>query len=97
MKPCYICNNALVDDELSSDNDLAYYGCGNACKGNTIRLASGNRKPVRIEFDEWNKDHWSTVGIYYPKFCPECGRRLDEYKIIDRGSNYEKLAKENIL
>ena len=37
-----------------------------------------------------------TIGIYYPKFCPECGRPLDEYKIGEKGANYESKRNDYV-
>ena len=40
-------------------------------------------QPLCIEFDYWREDfkpsQYQLVGYYYPKFCPECGRKIDEY------------------
>ena len=89
-EPCHICNNALVDDELNHDNDFASHTIGYNCNGFRAMISSGWNKPVRIEFEQWcpNIKQWVPVGVYYPKYCPECGRELSEYKILDRGNNY---------
>lgn len=91
---CFMCNNALTDDFLDDENDLSYYGLGYADKGFCIRLVSGDRKPVRIIFEQWICNQWSTVGVYYPKFCPECGRKITEYEISRRGESFSVKSEE---
>ena len=90
---CRFCFNARVftpmeeDDylyPLTDDNDLSYHGIGSAgdmAEGYNIMIASGGGKSQRVQFDYWfdKGKRWITAAEYYPKFCPECGRRLDEY------------------
>lgn len=111
MNQCAFCFNAYVyakipkteeelyfGENLDDSNDGSSCGIGFTDKTHSMYFNSGMGKPCNIEVCEWGIDNmWHPVAIYYPKFCPECGRKLDEYKIIERGSNYEKLAKENIL
>lgn len=77
--PCRWCDNARVNPELTDENDFASYTIGEACKNFRIMFTVGSGKPPRIEFETWNNDHWSTVGVYYPKHCPNCGREINEY------------------
>lgn len=77
--PCRMCNNARVDDELTEDNDLSYFSVGKCEKPFRIQLASGDGKPVRLLFEFLFGKRWSTVAVYYPKHCPNCGRELLEY------------------
>lgn len=45
-----------------------------------MMLRSGSGQPVSILFEEWSDSFgWSVVAKYQPKYCPECGRRLNEY------------------
>lgn len=95
---CNICFNSRVYEEpeddyfstpLTDDNDLSYHGIrdrGDAADGRRIMIASGGGKPLRIQFDEWFEKgrRWITSAEYYPKYCPECGRRLDEYEIKNK-------------
>lgn len=82
LKPCYRCDNARLNDELSDNNDFAYFTIGECVKGFRIMLGSGNGKPLRIEFEQWDdsRKQWVTVGAYHPKNCPECGRPIIEYE-----------------
>ena len=81
IKPCYMCDNGRISEELTDDNDLSCYCIGDMPKYKRLMLCSGNGKPLRIEFDEWNDQYgiWRTTGIYYPKCCPNCGRKITEY------------------
>lgn len=78
---CPMCDNARINPDLSDDNDLSYFPlsghCPQICR---FRLASGGGLPVRILFEMYSKSDecWLTYGSYYPKFCPECGRRITE-------------------
>ena len=68
--------------ELTDENDSSSCGVGHCFTRNRrFMINSGNGQPVNIEFEEWTEKmpEWHRVGIYYPKYCPECGRRLDEY------------------
>lgn len=84
------------DRGLDDTNDYSSATIGNKTDRFQIFLNSGGGTPVNIELCQWKETGyrgqpgWSTVGIYYPKFCPECGRLLDEYKIGKRGASYEK-------
>ena len=43
-------------------------------------LCSGDGKPPRIEFEEWNdKAGWGKIAEYRPRYCPNCGRKIVEY------------------
>lgn len=91
---CNFCFNARVyeptleeqldpfNTELTDENDSSSCSIGTCNPSTSIMLNSGNGKPVNIEFRTWSSkaEYWITVGRYYPKFCPECGRRLDEYE-----------------
>lgn len=81
-KPCYMCTNAKVNDELTVDNDYSAHCIGDMPRYKRFLIESGWGKPLRICYEEWNDQygHWSTIGYYYPKYCPNCGRELKEYK-----------------
>lgn len=81
IRACGMCNNARIDDSLTDDNDASFIGIGKCAKGYRIMLCSGWRQPLRIEFEEWHdRTGWSVIGKYFPKYCPECGRRIFEYE-----------------
>lgn len=98
---CHFCYNAYVwakepkteedyfDEGLHDDNDGSSCSIGKSGDSFSIMFNSGMGKPCEIEFRNWYNGRWHTVGYYYPKFCPECGRLLDEYKIDERGTKYE--------
>ena len=68
--------------ELTDENDFSSHSVGHCFSRNRrFMINSGHSHPVNIEFEEWTeaRPEWHRVGIYYPKYCPECGRRLDEY------------------
>lgn len=79
--PCGKCFNARFNDEITDENDFASYTVGQSEKGYRMTYNSGYGKPPRIEFDAWNESctSWDTVGVYFPKCCPECGREITEY------------------
>lgn len=87
MKPCRMCHNARLDDELTDDNDGAYISVGKTATHYRIGIGSGMGKPLRIEFEHWDDKRQENivVGRYLPKFCPECGRPIVEYEVTDNG------------
>lgn len=74
---CWVCLDASLDPELEGC-DLSYHGVGNAEQCHRIIIRSGAGKPMAIMFEEWSGKQWNAVGIYEPKFCPVCGRKLKE-------------------
>lgn len=104
MGQCKFCYNAHVwskephDEEdyfnggLHDDNDGSSCGIGHAMHYYRIHFNSGMGEACNIETSRWSKElGWVEVARYYPKFCPECGRCLEEYKIDERGTKYERL------
>ena len=79
-KSCRFCLNARVDDELTDYNDFSSFSVGYSANKYRTMISAGDGRPVRIETEKWDGDHWSLVMRYYPKYCPECGRKLDEYE-----------------
>ena len=79
--PCPECYNSRFDDELTDKNDFASYTIGDSEKDYRMMYSSGYGEPPRILFDKWSEEQrqWITVGKYYPKHCPECGREITEY------------------
>lgn len=82
LTPCHMCDNARLNHELTDDNDYSSCTIGSYDKECRIMLSSGWGKPLRIEIERWNDKigRWEDIGIYYPKYCPECGREIKEYK-----------------
>lgn len=94
-----------VEDEyfnvgLNDDNDSSACVVGSKTDGFQIFLNSGGGEAVNIELCQWQEEGyrgqpgWTTIGIYYPKFCPECGRKLEEYIINERGTSYSKRSED---
>lgn len=84
---CGNCFNARIDpdEELTDDNDFSSSTVEyNKYDNFRMMLSSGAGKPLRIEAEQWSPSvqRWITVGQYYPKFCPECGRKITEYENI---------------
>lgn len=77
MKACYMCDNAETNPELNEENDLSYFSVGEWTKGFRIMIRSGDRKPIKILFEQWaEKTNWQTIAYYQPNYCPNCGRKL---------------------
>lgn len=77
---CMMCLNAHVDLELTSDNDLSFFGVGECEKPYRLMYRTGDARPTAILVEKWNAHRrlWEEIGFYYPKFCLNCGRRLME-------------------
>lgn len=74
-KGCRFCFDATIEPDLEGC-DLSYHYVGESEQQKRIMIRSGNGKPVAIMFEELSGNQWHTVGIYEPKFCPMCGRKL---------------------
>ena len=103
MKVCPFCFNAYVyaklpktdedyfDEGLNDDNDGSSRGIGHSASEYQMYFNSGMGVPCNIELCHWHEGYgWGPVAKYYPKYCPECGRKLDEYKIDERGTKYDQ-------
>jgi hypothetical protein len=83
------------DVGIDNSNDMCAMTIGESASKHQMYFNSGNGRPCNIEVCEWKengyhgKPGWATVGRYYPKFCPECGRKLDEYEISERGVSFK--------
>ena len=82
---CRFCANNRTNPEWELDEEQVSYAMtrGKFEKGFRIMLNKNPHRPLCIEFDHWRDDlktpQYQLVGYYYPKFCPECGRKIDEY------------------
>lgn len=77
-------DNLLTGNTLDDTNDSSSIVVGEHMRPyRSIMINSGNGEPLNIEFLEWapTRERWETVGKYYPKYCPECGRKIDEYDL----------------
>ena len=77
--PCCVCNNARVSDASEGGNNLSYLAVGESVRPFQILFASVRGKSLRILVEFLIDNRWSTAAVYYPKYCPNCGRRLLEY------------------
>jgi len=41
-------------------------------------LESGYGKSTAITFEKMEAGLWVTMGVYFPRYCPNCGRKLVE-------------------
>lgn len=76
-----ICDKEEEECTLTDENDLSYISIGEMSKEHSMFIASGGGRPVRLivqKVDEVKAENM-LVGIYYPKYCPNCGRKLTEY------------------
>lgn len=59
------------------DENFAYFVVDDNGKGSRILIRSGGGKPLIISSETFFKNSWLVQNIYLPKFCPECGRKLE--------------------
>ena len=86
------------DSGLDDSNDFGSSTIGISQGGTQLYINSGNGEALNIEVCQWfselnmlqHSGRWHTIAKYYPKFCPECGRELKEYKIDERGTSFTK-------
>lgn len=80
---CEMCSNALVVEDLTHDNDFSSISVGDVDNGYRMSINAGNRRPVCIDVEKWDEQTKQNIVIarYYPKFCPNCGRLLFEYRV----------------
>lgn len=100
---CHFCYNAHVwakeshneedyfNGGLHDDNDGSSCGIGYGVPNYQMYFNSGRGQACNIEICRWHCENgWIPIAKYFPKFCPECGRRLDEYRIDERGTTYQR-------
>lgn len=98
LKVCRMCDNARLNDELTDENDYSAVAVGNCTDGYRMMLCSGWGKPLRIEVEKWHdRAGWYKIGVYEPKYCPNCGRKIVEYdkerrQNDDRKQSVKKMA-----
>lgn len=82
---CRFCENNRTNPEWELSEEQCFYAMtiGQSDKGTRIMFCKNPHKPLMMEISQWNEKfippQWQLVGYYYPKFCPECGRKIDEY------------------
>lgn len=76
-----MCDNARINDRLLYDNDYSAILLNDSTDGNLrMLICSGWQKPLRIDVEVWLNDLWCVACRYYPKYCPNCGRKIVEYQ-----------------
>lgn len=91
---CRFCANNRTNPEWELDEEQCSYAlsCGKADTKYRLMFDKNPHEPLLIIAERWNEKLnppiWQLVGYYYPKFCPECGRKIDEYK-RERFDNYD--------
>lgn len=105
---CPFCYNAYVwakephededyfDGGLHDENDFSSATVGFSDGKHQLYINSGSGEAINIEACEWHNGRWHTTGRYFPKFCPECGRKLDEYIIDERGTRFTKKQEDMV-
>ena len=91
---------SYLDTTLNDGNDFGSITVGRTCalpnsNPHQMYLNSGGGKATHLEVCEWYNGRWYTVGVYYPRFCPECGRELNEYEITERGVSFNRKENED--
>jgi hypothetical protein len=83
---CRFCANNRVDPaqhELSEEQCSYAMTVGFSEEGFRIMINKDPYRPLEIVFDRWRDDlkptQWQQVCSYFPKYCPECGREINEY------------------
>lgn len=78
MKYCNICCSADVEPSLSAENDLSDSPVGVCEETYGMIFRAGNRQPPALIVQKWDgkQKRNTTIGVYEPKYCPECGRPL---------------------
>lgn len=87
---CRWCSSCRTDHNLTNENDFHAGTVGMTTPKYQIMIESGNNDAPRIEFNRWNESDqmWHTIGAYYPKYCPECGRKITEWpEVHNNGSD----------
>lgn len=59
------------------DENFAYFVIGDMGKGSRLLMRSGGDTPLIILSEKRSQNRWHTLAVYTPKFCPECGRKLE--------------------
>jgi len=78
---CWYCASCRTQHDLDPDTDFHSSTVGDVERGYSIMYSCGFHQGPRIEMRAWNDkiNMWDTVGIYKPKYCPECGRHITEW------------------
>ena len=82
---CKMCENAHTNPDLRDVDDMRYTCIGDFGDGHRAFFCTGGDVPTVITFEKTlGGSGCYLFGRYYPKFCPNCGRRLTENEKKDR-------------
>ena len=59
------------------DENFAYFVVNDNGKDSRTLIRSGGGMPLIILSENLIQNRWRTLSVYIPKFCPECGRKLE--------------------
>ena len=82
---CRFCENNRTNPDWELDEEQVFYAISVGMTEDAHRIMYNKRpyRPLELTFEKWNDQlHptiWQTIGVYYNKYCPECGRKIDEY------------------
>ena len=76
---CEICSIPKSESGKLIFKSTTISGSINDCK---IDLSVNSEGSVMFNFEQYQEEFgmYMTVGRYYPRFCPNCGRRINEYR-----------------
>ena len=82
---CAICENVLLNWTSSDDEDVCIHCFGEFDRDYRMffRLVIGESLCMVVE--KYNGDQWEEVGIDYPSYCPNCGRKIPQYDSVYTG------------
>ena len=80
---CSYCHDHVTDPYLTEENDAASQTIGDSEQHLHLFFTTGGRRAPRIEvWQVFPSERFVTenrlVAHYFPKFCPECGRRINQ-------------------
>lgn len=59
------------------DENFAHFVIGDTEKNSRIVMRSGGGRGLIILSEIFTHNRWDVLNVYVPKFCPECGRKLE--------------------
>ena len=88
---CAMCENALIEWTFSDAEDFCMHCFGEFDRDYQMFYRSVVGEPLCMVVEKYNGDDWDVVGIYYPSYCPCCGRKLENPTEEQSGKNRGKI------